>query len=564
MINIMISLLLGDKMTELDILSTDDLLYLKYIILRDSYTYSNNCIMSTKYDNLLSKLKIDEKDKINIYYKKYETTIYKIINNKTDEIKLDLLTDKEKRELIDILDKSLYVFSINKEESLNKYNELKEYKKQVFKRLKTYTLKELLNLLENPLNNDKLIIELNNQMNNKGIPDSRKIYLNQENLPVNTSINIKDLIKTVRIILKDSLKYYLSINKGKSYYSKLSEFVKLNLEKILSDEAINLIKKDSYLEYFFINEIEENDEQIIKLLKFLQNEMLLLKTDHYGYSKYEELVPENTRFFLNPSTEKNTFNYDIRIYINTQDTVETYLFLNEYRKKCRNLNIEFNMKGITPGIDYLRKDNTVLYSLIKDLPLRIRILNEIEFEHPEWISTFKEPLSTGSRIYDSYYSITKAGISTLDEARSEIYGFKMSKVHFDYSDYFDLIQKYAYYSNIARLIIENEKIYSYIDLRFKKAFANFAKLSNIETGEANSLISKYKTGGIQLETIANYIKKYKFNEILKKENLSLDNSEWLGRYRIRLQSLVNISEGRNVNSKISITMSNIMTEYLNE
>ena len=91
------------------------------------------------------------------------------------------------------------------------------------------------------------------------------------------------------------------------------------------------------------------------------------------------------------------------------------MFLNEYRKKCRKANIEFNMKGITPGIDYYRKDNTVLFSLINDLPLRIRILNEIELEHPNWISTFKEPLSTGSRIYDSYYSIAKAGISTLDE-----------------------------------------------------------------------------------------------------------------------------------------------------
>ena len=545
-------------MTELDILSTDDLLYLKYIILRDSYNYSNNVIMSTKYDNLLSKIKITEKEKINIYYKKYETIIYKIINNKTEEIKIDLLTDKEKRELIDILDKTIYVFSINKEESLNKYNELKDYKKCIFKRLKTYTLKELLNLLENPLNDDNLIIELNNQMNQKTIPDSRKIYLTTD-LPINTSININELIKTVRTILKDSLKYYISINKDKKYYSKLSEFIKLNLEKILSDEAINLIKKDNYIEYF-----STDDEQIIKLLKFLQNEIILLKTDHYGYSKYEELVPENTKFFLNPSTEKNTFNYDIRIYINTQDNIETYLFLNEYRKKCRNLNIEFNMKGITPGIDYLRKDNTVLYSLLKDLPLRVRILNEIELEHPEWIATFKEPLSTGSRIYNSYYSITKAGISTIDDTRSEIYGFKMSKVHLDYCDYFDLIQKYAYYSNIARLIIENEKIYSYVDLRFRKAFANFAKLSNIETGEANCLISKYKTNNISLENIVNYIKKYKFNEILKKENLSLDSDEWLGRYRIRLQSLVNISEGRNVNSKVSITVSSLMNEYINE
>ena len=50
------------------------------------------------------------------------------------------------------------------------------------------------------------------------------------------------------------------------------------------------------------------------------------------------------------------------------------------------------MKGITPGIDYYRKDNTVLYSIVRDLPLRIRILNEIEIEHPEWINTFKEPL----------------------------------------------------------------------------------------------------------------------------------------------------------------------------
>lgn len=543
-------------MTELNLLSTEELLYLKYMMLKDSYNYSNNYIMATKYENLLAKIRID-KNKINIYYDKYKVIMYKILNNKTEDINLDILTDKEKRELIDILDKTIYIFEINIEESLNKYRQIQEYKTQIFKRLKNYTLYEILLLLDNPLDNEELIIELNNQMNIKDIPDSRKIYISSTNLPVTSSININDMVKTVRTILKDSLKYYISINKNKKYYKKLSDFIKENLEKILSDNAINLIKKDSYIEYF-----NTTDEHIIKLLRFLQNEIILLKTDHYGYSKYEERVPENTKFFLNPSTEKNTFNYDIRIYINTQDNIETYLFLNEYRKKCRKANIEFNMKGITPGIDYYRKDNTVLYSLINDLPLRIRILNEIELEHPNWISTFKEPLSTGSRIYDSYYSIAKAGISTLDETRSEIYGFKMSKVHFDYSDYFDMIQRFAYYSNLARLVIENEKVFSYIDEKYKKAFVNFAKLSNIETNDANCLISKYKTSGVYLENIVNYMKKNKLNEIMKKENNSLDNDEWLSRYKIRLQSLANISERRNVNSKISVTISSIMLDYL--
>lgn len=544
-------------MTELSLLSNEELLYLKYNILREASNYSNNYIMATRFENQLSKLKITNKKDLKIDFNNYEKVIYKILLNRTNDINIDLLTDIEKKELIDLLDKVIYIFSINKEESINKYNELEFYKKQVFKRLKKYDLKELLSLLDNPLDNDNLIIELNNQMLSKAIPDSRKIYLSKDNLPINTSININDLIKTVRKILKDSLKYYISINKDKKYYSKLSEFIKLNLEKILSDEAINLLKKDNYIEYF-----ETKDEDIIKLLKFLQNEVLLLKTDHYGYSKYEELVPENTKFFLNPSTEKNTFNYDLRIYINTQDNIETYLFLNEYRKKCRSLNIEFNMKGITPGIDYYRKDNTVLYSLIRDLPLRIRILNEIEIEHPEWISTFKEPLSIGSRINDSYYSITKAGISTIDETRTEIYGFKMSKVHVDYTDYFDLIERYAFYSNMARLVIENEKIFSYVDLKYKKAFINFAKLCNIETFEPIGLINKYKTNNISIENIINYLRKYKFHEILKKENISLDNNEWISRYKIRLQSLANISEGRNVNSKVSVTMSSLMQEYL--
>ena len=544
-------------MTELTLLSNEELLYLKYMILREASNYSNSYIMATKYDNQLTKLKITNKNNLKIDFKNYEKIIYKILLNKTNDINIDLLTEQEKRELIELLDKIIYVFYINKEENINKYHELEIYKKQVFKRLKKYDLKELLSLLDNPLENNNLIIELNNQMLTKTIPDTRKIYLNKDNLPINTSINISDLIKTVRIILKDSLKYYLKTNKNKKYYSKISDFIKNNIEKILSEEAINLIKKDNYIEYF-----NTTDESIIKLLKFLQNEIVLLKTDHYGYSKYEELVPENTKFFLNPSTEKNTFNYDLRIYINTQDTIETYLFLNEYRKKCRNLNIEFNMKGITPGIDYYRKDNTVLYSLLRDLPLRIRILNEIEIEHPEWISTFKEPLSIGSRINDSYYSITKAGITTIDETRSEIYGFKMSKVHVDYTDYFDLLERYAFYSNMARLIIENEKIFSYVDLKYKKAFINFAKLCNIETFEPLGLINKYKTNNISLENIINYLRKYKFNEILLKENISLNNNEWLDRYKIRLQSLSNISEGRNINSKTSVTISELMAEYL--
>ena len=544
-------------MTELTLLSDDELLYLKYIILRDTYNYSNNYIMATRYDTQLSKIKITDKTKLKLDYKSYEKIIYKILLNKTQDINIDILTDSDKRELLDLLDKVLYIFTVNIDESINKYHELSLYKIEVFKRLKKYSLKEILFLLDNPLDNDDLLKELNNQMLIKGIPDTRKIYLDKESLPINSSININDLIKTVRIILKDSLKYYISINKNKKSYSKLSEYIKSNLEDILSDEAINLIKKDNFIDHF-----NTNDQDIIKLLKFLQNEILLLKMDHYGSYKYEELVPENTKFFLNPTTEKSTFNYDLRIYINTQDNVETYLFLNEYRKKCRKLNNEYNMKGITPGIDYNRKDNTVLYSLIRDLPLRIRILNEIEIEHPEWISTFKEPLSTGSRINNSYYSITKAGFSTLDENRSEIYGFKMSKVHMDYTDYFDLIERYAFYSNMARLIVEKEKIFNYVDDKYKKAFINFAKFCNIEITNTQGLISKYKTNGIYLENIVNYLRKYKFVEILKKENLSLDNDEWLARYKIRLQSLSNITEGRNVNSKISITLSNIMYECL--
>ena len=109
----------------------------------------------------------------------------------------------------------------------------------------------------------------------------------------------------------------------------------------------------------------------------------------------------------------------------------------------------------------------------------------------------------------------------------------MSKVHFDYSDYFDMIQRFAYYSNLARLVIENEKVFSYIDEKYKKAFVNFAKLSNIETNDANCLISKYKTSGVYLENIVNYMKKNKLNEIMKKENNSLDNDERLSRNKIR-------------------------------
>ena len=96
-----------------------------------------------------------------------------------------------------------------------------------------------------------------------------------------------------------------------------------------------------------------------------------------------------------------------------------------------------------------------------------------------------------------------------------------------------------------------------------EAFINFAKLCNIEVTNNIGLISKYKTNGVSLENITNYLRKYKFNELLKKENISLENEDWIGRYKIRLQSLANISEGRNVNSKVSVTVSNIMNEYIN-
>ena len=138
-------------MTELSLLSNDELLYLKYIILREASNYSNNYIMATRFDNQISKLKITNKKDLKIDFKDYEKVIYKILLNKTSDINIDLLTDKDKRELIDLLDKVIYIFSINKEENINKYNELELYKKQIFKTLKKYNLKEILSLLDNPL-----------------------------------------------------------------------------------------------------------------------------------------------------------------------------------------------------------------------------------------------------------------------------------------------------------------------------------------------------------------------------------------------------------------------------
>ena len=145
-------------MTELTLLSNDELLYLKYIILRDTYNYSNNYIMATKYDAQINKLKITNKNSLKIELKEYEKIIYKILLNKTNDINIDLLTDKEKKELMNLLDKIMYIFSVNKEESINKYHELEIYKKEIYKRLKKYDLKEILSLLENPLDNDNLVI----------------------------------------------------------------------------------------------------------------------------------------------------------------------------------------------------------------------------------------------------------------------------------------------------------------------------------------------------------------------------------------------------------------------
>ena len=184
-------------MTELTLLSDDELLYLKYIILRDTYNYSNNYIMATRYDTQLSKIKITDKTKLKLDYKSYGKIIYKILLNKTQDINIDILTDSDKRELLDLLDKVLYIFTVNIDESINKYHELSLYKIEVFKRLKKYSLKEILFLLDNPLDNDDLLKELNNQMLIKGIPDTRKIYLDKESLPINSSININDLLKDI-------------------------------------------------------------------------------------------------------------------------------------------------------------------------------------------------------------------------------------------------------------------------------------------------------------------------------------------------------------------------------
>lgn len=542
-------------------LTKDELLSLKYIILRDSYNFSNNYIMATKYDNLKSKInvKFDYNEFWNNNFKKFENIIYRIILNDLKNIKLEVLTEQEKRELIELIDKLLIIFDANKEESINKYNQIKDYKKYIFRRIKNYSIKELLELMDNPLEVDEFIDKQIEQIETKDKPDIRRLYLLNDYNSIDELLNEEEAKKIYRAILKDSLKFYINSKRGKQEYQKVTEYIKNNLPNLLKDEAICLIDEGTYIEHF-----KETDDDINKLLRFLQNEILLLKTDHFGTSKYKERVPENTRFFLNPTTEKNTFNYDIRIYINTSNSKETYLFLNEYRKKCREQNIEFNMKGLNKGIDTTRKDNTILYSLISDIPKRVKILNEIEIEHPEWIDMFGSPLSSASKIYDSYYGVTHPGIYSIDLQRSEVYNFEMCKSHLDYSDYYDLIERYAFYSAISKVIVEEKTLFELVENKYKKILLNYSKLNNVEVSTPRGLINRYKTNNMTFENIIAYIKKKDFINVIKKENIDLHSTGFKENYKIRIQTLANIGEGRSVTSKIPITISSFMYKFIEE
>jgi hypothetical protein len=210
------------------------------------------------------------------------------------------------------------------------------------------------------------------------------------------------------------------------------------------------------------------------------------------------------------------------------------------------------MKGIDKGPGYEGKDMTIFYSILSEVPTRIKILNEIREEHPEWIDSFGTPPLMCGTLNGSYYGVCHVGTYSLSKELEEEFGFKVSSGNtFTYNDTMAYISKTAYYSKIAKLVLSSP-LRSKVDKDMFKDLQDLADLKNIKR-------ETFKIGNIynatinerKISSLISYLRENNYTKQLKSLGYSLDGDEWISDLQKRMQLAHNISQGIKLDKKIS-------------
>lgn len=569
----------NSKVNELD---TNKQLALKYYILTNNLTF--NSPQYNYYQKIFEEFKKQNDIACLDYYvhnfASFENIIKAIINNTNyNELINNEIFKGNYNKIILLIQSLTTLFSQKKEENIDIYNRLIE----INKNLNTPSFYEIYNNLSNPLDNTDLIKELNRQMLHKKRVDIRETTLKTDKDVEYRNITIEGAFETTKQILKDTIDYYLkryklkkdhSIIKNDDEYEIIKNFMDKNLDKLtrlFNDQCYDCYNESEPNKSINFDRICSNikSESLANFIKKLNDGFYFL-IKGYGGDHIDEMNDEMKAKLKQPDYKQEYgrgCTADIRIYINTSRKYRA-LFLNEYIKKCHLYGLNIDMKGFTQGCNYKGKgkDKTVLYLSLNDLPLNIKILEEIKEEHPNWINSFGTPSHACSKYHDSYYGICHNGSWKKNDEASSFWGYNIrGSYDMTYNDFFDELFIYSFGSQLCHYICNTDLINN-VDMKYKEAIINFSKLRNIDCSYNDQnifSIRRIKINNFKFFNLLKYLLDNNYIEKLQSKGFTLNTEKWLTGIKERMQVLHNIGQGFALRSNISPSISNYMLSDLN-
>jgi len=408
----------------------------------------------------------------------------------------------------------------------------------------SYTVDEICRDLTNPLLNNKFMQKVYDDLIMHYEVNSRTIYLDDDKFPKDKLVSNKFKVDLYVALIKEYVNYVVK---------KLKEG---NLE-IFNDLTLFFIKKVDLNN--LINNLEKlSDDDYVKIALSIVNDSSI---NLEKYSDKFKVILNRIASEINFSCGEHIGNKlfkkktgaSVRIYINLSNSEYGYLFLKEYISKCMKMDINHDMKGfITTGTQ--NKDRAVLYVEVEELPTRIKILNEICMDHPEWIESFGTPLSNTGVFKNSYYGICHIGSVYKNN------GIWFNK-HFTYNDYCDYIFKMSFYSIIAKLSLDYKLVK---DSKEQQLLSDWALLRNINVPKNDD----YALNGENLAISGVNVNDSRFHKIIEKyinklkthSNL-LKSDRVFESFKKRCMYLSNVFQCRSTKNVGNICISKIMEDY---
>jgi len=532
-----------------------------YILLEESgYDIKNK----NDYEVFLKKHNIDAGKIFNYYHNNRisflnDGILSFILKNDSGKIDNEKIENEEYKKIyIEVLIKLSELFSnlidFSTEEQKKYFQRCKTSTELLLNELKVkrrYMVSEICENLSNPLDNDEFLKKVLGELLKNNNVDVRYIWLSQDKKANDDDIILEDYQEFYLRLIKYFIKRLILILENKKY-NLLSNKLREVLSKNNSyGEVLQNLKKFTIDDYYRIfNCINEGNFSGLDSV-YSPNTRLVLNgiVDDLDVKNGWNSVGSKT--FYNSLGEGRAM---VRIYLNPPWKIEMFLFFESYIKKCLKYGIGYCIKG--KEADAPVKDRTILYLSIEQLPIVIKILNEIEYEHPEWIETFGTPPSNTGILNNSYYGVCHIGGYSYNKER------KVCTNNMEtYNDYCNRIFKLAFNSLIAKIAVDKNMV---TDVNDREYLRKLAKLVDVKYNEDNDKIfsNAPHNCSISLRKMNEIVKKYDLlNKIKRMYPNLINNSDVLKLFKRRCQHIADGLEGRLGKKQGNVCVSKLMDDY---